>query len=109
MALPLLTGINSMARYLVSLNTGVVLPYIEASLKSPGVRELTSEEAATYEASVKSRTVKLMDITPVAQAAAAPILNVAPASKPVSVEVVTQDFADGEPDVEAVLGALGVE
>lgn len=99
-----------MGRYLVSLNTGVVLPYIEASLKSPGVRELTPEEAATYEASLKAKQkTEPMDMTP---EAAAPLIEVPDPEPEVEVEavtVVTQDFADGEPEVEAVLGALEVD
>lgn len=94
-----------MARFLVSLNTGVVLPFCEAALKSPGVRELSSEEAAAYLASVEQKKVEPMDLTPTP---AEPLIDV-PAPEPEKVEVVTQDFADGEPDVEAVLGALEVD
>lgn len=98
-----------MGSYLVSLKTGVVLPYCAASLKSPGVRELTSEEAAAYEASVQERAVTPMDVTP---EPAEPLIDVPALEPEVEVEavtVVTQDFADGEPDVEAVLGALEVD
>ena len=93
-----------MARYLVSLNTGVVLPYNEAALKSPGVRETTSEESAAYEAAVATRSVKPIDVVP---PPAEPLIDT-PKPEPVvkEVEVVTQDFAEGEPDIDAVLGAL---
>lgn len=96
---------KNMARYLVSLNTGVVLPYVPATMKSPGARELTAEEAATYEESVKKKTVAPIDVTP---PAAEPKLVVSE-PEPVVAEVVTQDFSEGEPDVEAVLGALEVD
>lgn len=94
-----------MARFLVSLNTGVVLPWCEASLKSPGVRELSSEEAAAYLASVEQKKVEPMDLTP---EPAEPIIDVPP-PKPEKVEVVTQDFSEGEPDIDEVLGALEVD
>ena len=96
---------NNMARFLVSLNTGVVLPFCEAALKSPGVRETTSEESAAYEASVKANVkVEPMDVTPVP---AEPLIEVAePEVEVEAVSVVTQDISEGEPDVEAVLGAL---
>lgn len=93
-----------MARYLVSLNTGVVLPFNENALKSPGVREVTPAEAAAYEASVKAKKVAPMDMTP---EPVEPLIEV-PEPEPVveAVAVVTQDITEGEPDVEAVLGAL---
>lgn len=97
-----------MSRFLVSLNTGVVLPFCEAALKSPGVRELSPEEATAYLASVKRKTVAPLDVTPVA---VEPLFEVAPEPE-VEVEavtVMTQDISEGEPDVEAVLGALEVD
>ena len=97
-----------MARFLVSTNTGVVLPYNEAALKSPGVRLLSSDEEAAYLASIKSKEkIEPMDLTP---EPAEPLIEVpAPVVEVAPVSVVTQDIEDGEPDVEAVLGALEVD
>ena len=41
-----------MAQYLKSLVTGVVLPYVEASLKSADIRKMSAEECAEYEAGI---------------------------------------------------------
>jgi hypothetical protein len=95
-----------MGRYLVSLNTGVVLPYSEAALKSPGVRMLSADEAAQYEDGLKTKKkFEPMDVT---SQSAAPLLTPEPEPKPepVVAEVVTQDISEGEPDIDAVLGAL---
>lgn len=93
-----------MARYLVSLTTGVVLPYVPAALKSPNVRELSADEAAQYEDGLKTK--KKFEPMDVAPQAAAPLLTPEPEPEPVVAEVVTQDISEGEPDIDAVLGAL---
>jgi len=93
-----------MARYLKSLNTGVVLPYVEAALLSPGVREMTAEECAEYEASIGK--------TPQPAKAAKKKKRKKPAEEKAEVakgKTVTRDISEGEPDAAEVLEALKVD
>ena len=90
-----------MARYLKSLSTGVILPYVAASLKSPGVREATSEEATEYEAS--------LGIVNTAKPASKPKAKAKVSKKTRKKKVVTQDISEGEPDPDEVLAALKVD
>lgn len=95
-----------MARYLKSLTTGVVLPYVEASLKNADVREMSAEECAEYEASIGKTPEP--EIVPVVEPSPEP----EPEPEPAEIEtgtVVTHDFEEGEPDAEAVLKALEVD
>jgi hypothetical protein len=85
-----------MARYLKSLNTGVVLPYVEAALLSPGVREMTAEECAEYDASLGKKSST-------APAAKKKVRKKKQAAK---TGVATQDISEGEPSAEEVLKAL---
>lgn len=87
-----------MARYLKSLVTGVVLPYVEASLKSADLRKMSAEECAEYEASMNKPVVQeaVPEPEPVFEE---PEVVVEP--EPVEVEVEEYD-----PSVEKVLGAL---
>jgi hypothetical protein len=85
------------ARYLKSLETGVVLPYVQAALLSPGVREMSAEECEEYEASIGKT----------------PVVKKAPKKKAAKVEtavakgeVVTKDISEGEPTADEVLKAL---
>ena len=81
-----------MARYLKSLATGVVLPYVEASLKSADVRLMDPEECAEYEAGLNR---------PVASEVVEPEV----VAEPEVGEVLVEDL---DP-VEEVLGALEVD
>lgn len=84
-------------KYLISLTTGVVLPFCHAALKSSAIREATAEEAANYEATLK-KPVK------------APKAKAKRKAKPKAREgVVTQDFKDGEPNADEIFEALRVE
>ena len=85
------------ARYLKSLSTGVVLPYVEAALLSPGVREMTADECAEYEASIGKKPAA----QPVRKKKAPK-----PAAEPVKGEVTTRDISEGEPSAEEVLKAI---
>lgn len=96
-----------MARYLKSLNTGVVLPYVQAALLSPGVREMTAEECAEYEASIGKAPQP-------AQAAKKkkrkkPAEEKAEKTQVAKGKTVTRDISEGEPDAAAVLEALKVD
>jgi ATP-dependent RNA circularization protein (DNA/RNA ligase family) len=91
-------------RLLKSLNTGVVLPFSEAALLTPNVREMTQNEVNEYLASI-------------GKAPSAPVVEVVeeveePEETVTNVEMgvtVTQDFSEGEPDVSEVLKALETE
>jgi len=85
-----------MARYLKSLTTGVVLPYVEAALLNKNIREMTPEECAEYEASIGKK--------PAAQPA--PKKAPKPPAEPAKGEVVTRDISEGEPTAEEVLKAI---
>lgn len=86
-----------MAQYLKSLATGVVLPYVEASLKSADVRKMSAEECAEYEASMSKPVVQeaVPEPEPVFEEPAA------------AVEVEVEDYTpEDDPQVQEVLGAL---
>lgn len=86
-----------MARYLKSLTTGVVLPYVEASLLNKNIREMTPEECAEYEKSIGKK--------PAAQPAPKKKAS-KPAAQPAKGEVVTRDISEGEPTADEVLKAI---
>ena len=64
-----------MARYLKSLVTGVVLPYVEASLKSADIRLMDPRECAEYEASVGKTSEPAPDAAPTPEVLALRILR----------------------------------
>lgn len=92
-----------MARYLKSLTTGVILPYVEAALKNADVVVCTAEEAAAYETSVGAKPSPPEPEAPVVEEVEVEEVEVKVGA------VVTQDFEDGEPDADEVLEALRIE
>lgn len=91
-----------MARYLKSLETGVVLPYVQAALLSPGVREMSPEECAEYEASL-GKTPKPQQVQKKKRKQPAEKVKVAKGA------TVTRDISEGEPSAADVLEALKVD
>ena len=93
-----------MARYLRSTLTGVVLPYVEASLKSKNVVVMTASECQEYEATL-NRPVAVAP-APVVEA---PVVEAPVVKEPAVGEMLVGDF-DPEPvlmhPVADVLGAL---
>lgn len=92
------------ARYLKSLSTGVVLPYVEATLLNAKVREMTPAECEEYEASI--------GVSNSPPPAPEPVAEPEPVAAPAAVEkgvTVTRDISEGEPDVDAVIAALEVD
>lgn len=87
-------------RLLKSLSTGVVLPYVEATLLSQEVREMTPAEVDEYMATITGKKV----------AAPAPVIESQPAEKPAAQVArgvtVTRDYSEGEPSAAEVLKAL---
>ena len=86
-----------MARYLRSLASGCVLPYIDNTVKAGGVVELTLEQAAAYEATLAGGATKVAKPAKVAK----PVAVVEPQVG----EVLIEDF---DP-VSDLLGALEAE
>ena len=92
-----------MAQYLKSLITGVVLPYVEASLKSADIRKMSASECEEYEASMNvKRKLPLKQPKKVIKKKKV----VAPVVEPEVGETLIGDF---DPEVEGVLGALEVD
>lgn len=104
-----------MARYLKSLQTGVVLPYSEALAKSADVAAMTAAECAEYEASMGvTPSVVVQDSAPVVEEPA-PVeeVPVPVAEEPEFEEVVFESPAIKEdetpPEVDEVIAALDTE
>jgi hypothetical protein len=98
-------------KYLKSLITGVVLPYVEASLLSKNVRVMTPEECAEYEASLPGG-VKTPAAAPEPTPAPEPVAVAAIETPPTEVKkgvTVTRDISEGEPNVDEVIAALEVD
>ena len=103
-----------MARYLKSLQTGVVLPYSEALAKSADVAAMTAAECAEYEASMGVTPSVVQDSAPVVEEPApveeAPVQL---AEEPEFEEVVFESPAIEEdetpPEVDEVIAALDTE
>ena len=91
----LLTG-KIMARYLRSTLTDVVLPYVEASLKSKNVVVMTASECQEYEATLNRPAFTTAPI------AVAPVVVEPVVVEPEIGEMLVEDF---DP-VADVLGAL---
>jgi hypothetical protein len=96
-----------MARYLKSLVTGVVLPYNTATLKSADVRQMSASECVEYEESMGLVSAPVVE-EPVVEE---PVVEEPVVEEPVIEEPVVeiQDHSEGEPEIEAVLGALEAE
>lgn len=93
-----------MAKYLKSA-TGAVLSYNATLAKCVGVKEMTSDECAAHEASVRPQvkvTEPVAVVSDVVEVAVEPVVVV-------ESEVAISDFEDGEPDVAEVLQALEVD
>jgi hypothetical protein len=95
-----------MARYLKSLVTGVVLPYVPASLKSADIRLMDPAECAEYEATLNKPAVAApVAPTPAVETLPDPEVLVVEPKVVVEPEVGEMIVEDLDP-VEAVLGAL---
>jgi hypothetical protein len=87
-----------MAQYLKSLVTGVVLPYVPASLKCADIRLMDPAECAEYEASLNK---------PVAEAAPTPAVETLPDPEVLVVEPeIGEVLVEDLDPVAEVLGAL---
>ena len=93
-----------MAQYLKSLVTGVVLPYVPASLKCADIRLMDPTECAEYEATLNRPAVA----APVmAEAVPTPAVETLPDPEVLVVEPEIGEMIVEDLDpVEAVLGAL---
>lgn len=104
-----------MAQYLKSLVTGVVLPYVEQSLKSADVRLMEPAECAEYEASIGLTSDPSPDVVE-PTVTAEPVVEPEPVVEEPVVETVVEevttsemevtDISEGPSDVEGVLSAL---
>ena len=96
------------AKYLKSLTTGVVLPYVEAALKSAEIRLMEPAECAEYEKTLAGGGPKVAEPEPVFDEVVIkpPKPKTKAKAKP-KPEPVAEEPAADEKSVDEVLAALG--